>query len=342
MVVVCVSVKNTFNFIDAAGNTGVNGAYNTARSAPANDPFLIVVGASDEYDTQSRSDDVVASFTAYGYSLDNHLRPDIIAPGYNIYAALSSDSSWDESYPERVSMNEYIKLSGTSMAAPIVAGTVALLLEDEPTLTPDQVKHRLQNTAAQIVGENGQTWPYLDVVAAINGTTTAETNQGLIPHRLLGKMAMLAYWASQNGEENIDWANVDWNAVNWDAVDWDAVDWDAVDWDAVNWDSVNWDSVNWNSVNWNSVNWNSVNWNSVNWNSVNWNSVNWNSGGMGYLVAENGSRWINGEPAFNQGAGLFWGELDRTPAPVPTCSSMPKEKGMLFTTDCELQPVFEK
>ena len=60
----------------AAGNTGVNGAYNTARSAPANDPFLIVVGASDEYDTQSRSDDVVASFTAYGYSLDNHLRPD--------------------------------------------------------------------------------------------------------------------------------------------------------------------------------------------------------------------------------------------------------------------------
>jgi hypothetical protein len=198
------------------------------------------------------------------------------------------------------------------------------------------------DTASQIIGEGGQAWPYLDVVAAVNGTSTAEANQGLTPHRLLAKMALLAYWANQNGEENIDWETVDWNAVNWDAVNWDSVNWDSVNWDSVNWDNVNWDSVNWNSVNWNSVNWNSVNWNSVNWNSVNWNSVNWNSGGMGYLVAENGSRLVDGQPIFTPDNGLFWGELDRTPATVPACGVTPVEKGIPFQTDCELQTVIEK
>jgi len=130
-------------------------------------------------------------------------------------------------------------MSGTSMAAPMVSGAAALLLQDEPNLTPDQVKYRLMATA-------NKTWPgynakkagagYLDVYAAVKGTTTASANTGTRASRML--------WTGGQ---------------------------------PINWDSVNWNSVNWNSVNWNSVNWNSVNWNSVNWNSVNWNSVNWNS-----------------------------------------------------------------
>ncbi len=158
------------------------------------------------------------------------------------------------------------------MAAPMVSGAAALLLQAEPGLTPDQVKYRLIETAGSVGKGN-----YLDIYAALTTPTTESANAGVIPHELLAKMALIAYWASQNGEEDIDWENIDWDAVNWDAVNWNAVNWNAVNWNAVNWNAVNWNAVNWNAVNWNAVNWNSVNWNAVNWNSVNWNAVNWNS-----------------------------------------------------------------
>ncbi len=264
---------NDIVVVASVGNTGAGGEYNTACTSPANDPFIITVGASDEKGTLSTSDDIIANFSAYGTTFDGHERPDLIAPGYNIVSALSPDSTWDDDYPERVGISgQYIRLSGTSMSAPMVTGVVALLLQDEPNLTPDQVKYRLLDTASDLGG-----YPYLNGYAAIHGTSTESANQGLMPHMLLAKMAMIAYWASVNGAEDIDWGNVDWGSVNWNSVNWNSVNWSSVNWNSVNWNSVNWNSVNWNSVNWNSVNWNSVNWNSVNWNSVNWNSVNWNA-----------------------------------------------------------------
>jgi len=169
-------------------------------------------------------------------------------------------------------------MSGTSMSAPMVSGAVAILLQDEPELTPNQVKYRLMATA-------NRSWPgydpdqagagYLDIYAAVYGTTVERANAGIMPNLLLAKMAVLAAWASTNGV--LDWNNVNWDSINWDSVNWDSVNWDSVNWDSVNWDSVNWDSVNWDSVNWDSVNWDSVNWDSVNWDSVNWDSVNWDS-----------------------------------------------------------------
>jgi hypothetical protein len=128
-------------------------------------------------------------------------------------------------------------------------------------LSPDTV---YQNYSAGPEAASAQS-VYLNIREAIHGSSVKAANQGIMPNLLLAKMAMIAYWASQNGDESIDWSSVNWNSVNWNSVNWNSV----------NWNSVNWNSVNWNSVNWNSVNWNSVNWNSVNWNSVNWNSVDW-------------------------------------------------------------------
>jgi serine protease AprX len=264
--------------VASAGNKGPAGGYNTAKTAPANDPFIIVVGASDEHETYDRANDTITPFSSFGVTTDGFFRPDIIAPGYNIYSALSPDSTWDDAYPDRLGFGgEYIRLSGTSMAAPMVTGAVALLLQDEPNLTPDQVKYRLTHTGSTLTDGEGNTFPYLDVYAVVHGTTTESAYTGFMPHILLVKMAMIAYWASENGGENIDWENVNWESVNWNAVNWNAVNWNAVNWNAVNWNAVNWNAVNWNAVNWNAVNWNAVNWNAVNWNAVNWNAVNWNA-----------------------------------------------------------------
>jgi hypothetical protein len=167
------------------------------------------------------------------------------------------------------------------MASPVVAGAVALLLQTQPSLTPDQVKATLVANGEAFLNPEGIPFgngaPYLNIAQAVSNPVFDAAPQGYIPNDLLAKMAMIAYWANTMNEGEIDWENVDWNAVNWDAVNWAAVNWGSVNWGSVNWGSVNWGSVNWGSVNWGSVNWGSVNWGSVNWGSVNWGSVNWGS-----------------------------------------------------------------
>ena len=258
--------------VAATGNKGPDNGFNPVLAAPANDPFIITVGASEEKGDADRSNDSIASFTAYDETIDFSVKPEIIAPGKDIVSVLSGSSWWRNNYPDRFVDGGYFRISGTSMATPMVAGAAALLLQAEPDLTPDQVKYRLLETAGNVGKAN-----YLDVYAAVATPTMESANQGVTPHMLLAKMALIAYWASENGEENIDWENIDWAAVNWNAVNWNAVNWNAVNWNAVNWNAVNWNAVNWNAVNWNAVNWNAVNWNAVNWNAVNWNAVNWNA-----------------------------------------------------------------
>ncbi|MCP4426223.1 MAG: S8 family serine peptidase [Chloroflexi bacterium] len=260
--------------VASSGNSW--GPHNTTNAAPANDPFIITVGASEEGGSSDRNNDWVAAFTQHGITQDGFRKPEVIAPGKDIISALAPNSWWQDEYPERMVTGDYFRISGTSMAAPMVSGAAALLLQAEPNLTPDQVKYRLMNTGSDIYF-NGA-YPYLDVYDLITTPTAESANADVIPHELLAKMALIAYWASENGGgENIDWANVDWDAVDWSSVNWGSVNWGSVNWGSVNWGSVNWGSVNWGSVNWGSVNWGSVNWGSVNWGSVNWGSVNWGS-----------------------------------------------------------------
>jgi serine protease AprX len=211
--------------VTSAGNKDPGGDFNTVKAAPANDPFFITVGAVDERATAGRSDDTLASFSAHGLTGDGFAKPDILAPGKDIVSVLSGNSEWDDEHPDRLALDgKYIRLSGTSMAAPMVSGAVALLLQAEPGLNPDQVKYRLINASTTVNGE-----PYLDVQAALTASTTESANTGIDASQLL--------WTGS-----------------------DPITWDSVNWNSVNWNSVNWNSVNWNSVNWNSVNWNSVDW----------------------------------------------------------------------------------
>jgi subtilisin family serine protease len=104
----------------------------------------------------------------------------------------------------------YFRMSGTSMAAPMVTGAVALLLQDEPWLTPDQVKYRLMATARPFAGpQPGSTGAgYLDIYAAVHGTTTENANVGIPMSQFLG-----------DGTGTTIWNSINWNSVNWNSAD---------------------------------------------------------------------------------------------------------------------------
>lgn len=222
----------------AAGNNG--GALGSNGTPllypPANDPFVITVGATDDRGTVSLADDVVAGFSAYGKTPEGVAKPDLVAPGTHIIAVLAENNklTMGATHPANSIDKYYFRMSGTSVSAPIVSGAVALLLQSEPALTPDQVKYRLKATANRNwAGFVSDPWKagsgLLDIYAAIHTRTTQTYNTGLSPSRLL--------WSGS--------APIAWNSVNWDSVNWDSVNWDSVNWDSVNWDSVNWDSDYW-------------------------------------------------------------------------------------------------
>ena len=166
---------NNIVVIASAGNKGPQGGPNTANAAPANDPFIITVGATNENGTADPGNDTTTPFSAFGTTMDGYVKPDVMAPGKDIVSVLSDFSSWDVEHPDRLVGNSYFRMSGTSMSAPMVAGAVALLLQAEPNLTPDQVKYRLTHTGSMIAGSSSDlnSYPYLDVQALLTTPTTA-------------------------------------------------------------------------------------------------------------------------------------------------------------------------
>ncbi|MCP4425657.1 MAG: S8 family serine peptidase [Chloroflexi bacterium] len=223
---------NGIVIVASAGNSGNNPHFNAINTAPANDPFIITVGASHDKETVDRTDDRVTPFSAYGMTMDGFAKPDIIAPGKNIISLLSGQSSWYAEHTERVVHEKYFRISGTSMSAPMVTGAAALLLQAEPDLTPDQVKYRLMHSGSGIAGvrQDPNVYPYLDVYAALTTPTTESANTGIEASKLL--------WT---GDNPVQWGSVNWGSVNWGSVNWGSVNWGSVNWGSVNWGSVNWD-----------------------------------------------------------------------------------------------------
>ncbi|MFN8440124.1 MAG: S8 family peptidase [Caldilineaceae bacterium] len=220
-----------FNKIVVVVSAGNNGS--AALYPPANDPFVITVGAVDDKGTVSIGDDIVTNFSAYGTTADGFAKPDLVAPGNNIISINSgSYSVLAKAHPANIVETNYFRMSGTSTAAPIVSGAVALLLQDEPGLNPDQVKYRLKDTA-------NKSWPgynsaqagagMLDAYAAVKGTTTQTANTGTRLSNLL-----------TTGPNGVQQSSVSWSSVSWSSVSWSSVSWSSVSWSSVSWSSDYW------------------------------------------------------------------------------------------------------
>ena len=219
---------NKIVVVASAGNQKAGTVY-----APANDPFVITVGATDDKGTNGIGDDAMATFSSYGNTSDGFAKPDLVAPGTNIVALMANtNSALALAHPANVVNGIYFKMSGTSMAAPMVSGAAALLLQDEPNLTPDQVKYRLKTTA-------NKNWPgynaaqagagYLDVNAAVTGTSTASANTGIT----ISKLLFTGTSSTNNGSAS--WGSASWGSASWGSASWGSASWGSASWGSDYW-----------------------------------------------------------------------------------------------------------
>ncbi|MCC2668167.1 MAG: alkaline serine protease [Armatimonadetes bacterium] len=121
-------------------------------TAPGNDPLVITVGATRANGTGAPTDDEMATFSSRGPTqVDHVMKPDLVAAGNRILS-LGTGGALAAAFPARMTSlggASYMELSGTSMAAPVVTGAVALMLQGSPLITPDTVKIRLMHTAVK-------------------------------------------------------------------------------------------------------------------------------------------------------------------------------------------------
>ena len=129
----------------AAGNSGPDPM---VVGVPGNVPYVITVGAfTDNYTVYDWNDDYITSFSAAGPTLDGFVKPDLVAPGGHVVSTMLPGSYLGQQYPDQRITPQYFSLAGTSQAAAVVSGAAALVLSHDPSLTPNQVKYRLMNTA---------------------------------------------------------------------------------------------------------------------------------------------------------------------------------------------------
>ena len=160
----------------AAGNDGKdqNGAkiYGAIHS-PGDEPSAITVGARNTYGTDARNDDTVTTYSSRGPTrgfytnsagvkvYDNLVKPDLVAPGNKLISSQALGCNLVAEHPE-LSANQgetipyhYVMyMSGTSVSAPVVSGAAALLLQQNPSLTPNLIKAILMYTAQPLAGFN--------------------------------------------------------------------------------------------------------------------------------------------------------------------------------------------
>ena len=260
----------------AAGNEGEFGPGGIL--SPGNSPFVMTVGATDTRQTAAVTDDAVAAYSSVGPTLfDEFAKPDLVAPGNRLISLRTPASFIDTNFPENVipvadyaptappgTPSNYLMLSGSSTSAPLVAGAAALMVAEDPTLTPGDVKRRLMATADAVAGAA----PYqqgagtLDVDEALSSTIRADG------------FALSAYVGDgkdvfKNGDYQ-KWEKRAWSKYGWTKFKWTKFKWTKFKWTKSEWTDVAWTKFKWTKFKWTQTEWTKFKWTEYEWTKFKW------------------------------------------------------------------------
>ena len=237
--------------VGAAGNRGA--AADAVSYAPANDPFAIAVGATDDQGTKRVNDDVVADWSSRGTTQGGLTKPDVLAPGAHMVSVLAPGSDFATLCPQCVRDGRWFQVGGTSMASAVVAGAAALVIDAHPDWSPDRVKGALMGTL-----RDGT----IDVAAALRAKPKLVANVGATPSTLFDTTDPRADWS------RISWSRISWSRATGDlAAGWSRISWSCdcagppsdgsapVDPSRISWSRISWSRISWSRISWSRISW---------------------------------------------------------------------------------------
>jgi serine protease AprX len=235
--------------VAAAGNYGRSDGPSGIPYAPGNDPFVITVGAVDLEGSVAASRHDVPNWSAYGYTKDGFRKPELAAAGRYMIGPVPTGGTLRTARPENVVNAGYMRLSGTSFSAPVVAGAAALLHMHHPTWTPDQVKGALMQRARYIPDAPSGSAGVGEINAYRSTLLTSPPN----PNGALNGFRKLNPFTGMTEFDGSAWSAAAKASVSWDSVSWSDVSWSDVSWTDVSWSDVSWSDVSWSDVSWSDV-----------------------------------------------------------------------------------------
>ena len=263
---------------------------------PARDPFVIAVGAAEQGGTVNFADDIVADFSNCG-TKQRHV--DVVAPGRSILGLRAPGTHADAEHPEARVGDRLFLGSGTSQAAAVVSGTVALMLDRNPTLTPDQVKASLVLTARDVTAD-----PLCQGGGVVNVYTASKTEvEAHQAHRRSTGLGLLelargadhlsadgvvlegeidifgnafdsAKWA-KHARDLKSWKDGVWNGSTWSGATWSGNNWSGATWSGATWSGATWSGATWSGATWSGATWSRATWSGATWSGATWSGSAW-------------------------------------------------------------------
>ena len=276
---------------------GNDGSDQPRLNNPALDPYVIAVGAADTAQTVSTYDDTVSPFSSRGSSAR---RVDLVAPGRSIVSLRNPGSAIDTTFPGAQVDTRYFKGSGTSQAAAVVAGAAALLLEQRPSLTPDQVKAMLKSTAspmpkgdaagrgagmvnvaaaaAAAAPAAAQTWTRSTGVGSLEAAR-GDAHVGDNDVELRGEHHVLGPWAATTwapaSAAGTAWNGGSWLGYRFAGDCWCGSSWSTRTWAAAAWTGTSWSGASWTGRTWHDDTWTGRTWHGSGWTGRTWHGATW-------------------------------------------------------------------
>jgi subtilisin family serine protease len=291
----------------AGGNKGYG---STKLNNPAYDPYVIAVGAATTNAKYSADGDTVADFSSRGDALR---RPDFVAPGTSVASLRAPGSFIDETNPQARVAGRFFRGSGTSQAAAVVSGAAALIIQQRPEISPDQVKALMVKSAKRIFGataaEQGagmidlrhardmvtptklsvtQMWPRATGLGSLelargtahasDGQVTLEGEQDIFgtPWRPSVWTALAAGGTAWSGG---DWLGKTWSGGCWCASSWSGTSWEGKTWSGTAWSGKTWSGDTWTGKTWSGKTWSGDGWEGKTWSGKTWSGKTWSGDG---------------------------------------------------------------
>jgi serine protease AprX len=261
---------------------------------PAANSYVIAVGGADPRATATRVDDTVGDFSTRG-NVTRHA--DLLAAGKSVVSLRAPGSYLDDHYPGGLlpgdSEKRLFRGSGTSQATAVVSGAAALLLQQRPTLTPDQVKRLLTTTADPMPGADPvavgagqlniaaaaaaaaplftQSWPAslatgsLERARGSAHVSDPDTGADLVGERdIMGQPFNARAWSAAALTART-WSGGVWNSRTWSGASWTGTSWAARSWSAAAWTGTGWSGTSWSSRTWSARTWSARTWSGSCW-----------------------------------------------------------------------------